>query len=62
MFVIVDLQSVFNMECVGMFMICVHNRFHMPVSSCLVVIPIKPEMKENTCMADIQFSFLKKLV
>jgi hypothetical protein len=54
MFLIVDLQSVFNMD-VGMFMISLHTKFHMPVSSCSMVILIKPENKQNTWLTYCYF-------
>jgi len=39
-FIIVDLQTIFLTECVGMFMICSHATLHVPNSSCLLVVVI----------------------
>jgi hypothetical protein len=45
MFLIDDLQTIFNTEFLDMFMVYLHTRFHMPKSNDLLAIAIRPKAK-----------------
>jgi hypothetical protein len=51
MFVIVDLQTAYHIQCLSTFMVYLRAKFHMPSSSNSLVIVIKPKAKENFCTA-----------
>jgi hypothetical protein len=51
--VIVDLQTVFYVHCICMFIIYFHTKFCVPYTNCLLVIAMKPKAKKNVCMATI---------
>jgi hypothetical protein len=44
-FLIFDLDTIFNTEFVGMYMLYPHTKFLMPNCSCSVVITIKPKAR-----------------
>jgi hypothetical protein len=45
-----------------MFTICLHTKFHMPISNGLLVISIKLKASENVCMVTLcHFTFYKNI-
>jgi hypothetical protein len=61
LFVIVNLQSIFYAEFGGMFIIYLHNKFHMPNYNDLSVITLKHEAKECFRGYHVVFCILKNL-
>jgi hypothetical protein len=53
MFVIIDLQTVSYTQCIGMLLIYLHARFHIPISSISSNIAIKPWAKRRFYAAAI---------
>lgn len=51
MFVIAELQTVFHVEYVGMFMIYFCTKCHMFISNVLLLINMKSKAKESFCKA-----------
>jgi hypothetical protein len=47
MFVIVDLQTIFLTQYVGIFKNYFHTKFHTSDSSCLLIIAMKPKAKAD---------------
>jgi hypothetical protein len=47
MFVTVDLQKTLYIEYVNMFVVYLHTKFHIPSSSCSLIIAIKLKAEEN---------------
>lgn len=50
---IVDLQTVFYLQCICIFMIYFHTKFCVPCTNCLLVIALKLKAKKKVCMATI---------
>jgi hypothetical protein len=46
-FIIVDLQTIFSSQYVGVFMICLRIKFRLSVFRDLLVIAKKPKVKDN---------------
>jgi hypothetical protein len=62
-----DLQTIFNIEFIGMFMIYLHTKFHKSSSSGSLVITIKPKVEYGFHEAAMMFlhsteNYLKKVV
>lgn len=50
---IVDLQTVFYVQCICTLIIYFHIKFCVPYTNCLLVIALKPKAEKNVCMATI---------